>query len=452
MRSEDQNTEWKTSWRDDYLKWICGFANAQGGVLEIGRNDKGRVIGLEDAARLMEELPNKLRDLLGLVADINLLEEGGKRYLRIVVEPYPVPISYRGEYHYRSGSTKQVLKGAALDRFLLGKVGKRWDAVPVPGLAVADLDGASLARFRERAARSNRLGGDALGEDAAGLIEKLRLAEGHYLKRAAILLFHPDPERYFSGASVKIGYFATGADLRYHDEVRGDLFTQVSKTIDLLLTKYLKAAISYEGIQRVETYPVPESALREIVLNAIVHRDYAIGAPIQIRVYADRLSIWNPGELPENWSREKLLGQHASRPFNPDVANAFFRAGEIEAWGRGIQRVLDACREASAPQPRILVDAGELSVEFPFSAAYLDSVSGGGDQLAPVKTPVKTPVKILQLLVAKPEMTLAEVAETIGKSLSAVERASAKLVKEGRLRYSGPRKGGHWEVIGGADE
>ena len=111
---------------DDYLKWICGFANARGGVLEIGRNDKGKVIGLKDPERLLEELPNKLRDLLGIVADIELLKENRKPYLRITVEPYPVPISYHGEYHYRSGSTRQVLKGAALDRFLLGKMGKRW--------------------------------------------------------------------------------------------------------------------------------------------------------------------------------------------------------------------------------------------------------------------------------------------------------------------------------------
>ncbi len=79
MGSEDQHTEWKSAWRDDYLKWLCGFANAQGGVLEIGRDDSGTVVGVEDAERLMEELPNKLRDLLGIVADINLLEEEASR-------------------------------------------------------------------------------------------------------------------------------------------------------------------------------------------------------------------------------------------------------------------------------------------------------------------------------------------------------------------------------------
>ncbi len=112
---EDQNTKWEVSWHDEHLEWLCGFANTRGGVLEVGRNDEGQVVGIEDAERLLEELPNKLRDLLGIIADIELLEEGGRSYLRIVIEPYPVPISYRGEYHYRSGATKQVLRGAALD-------------------------------------------------------------------------------------------------------------------------------------------------------------------------------------------------------------------------------------------------------------------------------------------------------------------------------------------------
>lgn len=176
------------------------------------------------------------------------------------------------------------------------------------------------------------------------------------LKRAAVLLFHPDPERFVTGASVKVGYFASETDLRYQDEIVGDLFTQVGKTMELLLTKYLKAVISYEGIQRIESFPMPEPALREALLSAIVHRDYAVAAPIQTRVYADRLSIWNPGELPEGWSEARLLGPHASHPFNPGVANTFFRAGEIEAWGRGIERVFEACHRAGTPEPRIRVE------------------------------------------------------------------------------------------------
>ena len=121
---EHQAIEWKESWRDEYLKWICGFANAQGGTLVIGKNDRGEPVGLKDAAKLLEDLPNKVRDILGILVDVNLRTERGIELLEIVVAPYPYPISYKGEYHYRTGSTKQELKGAALDRFLLQKQGK----------------------------------------------------------------------------------------------------------------------------------------------------------------------------------------------------------------------------------------------------------------------------------------------------------------------------------------
>lgn len=120
---EKQNIEFKESWRDEYLKWLCGFANAQGGTLYIGVNDKADVVGIENARKLLEDIPNKVRDALGIMVDVNLLEADGKNYLQIQVEPYKNPVSYKGEFHYRSGSTKQELKGNALTTFLLKKMG-----------------------------------------------------------------------------------------------------------------------------------------------------------------------------------------------------------------------------------------------------------------------------------------------------------------------------------------
>ena len=131
-RIESQHTEWKESWRDDHLRWVCGFANAEGGSLEIGRNDSGVIVGLANAPKLLEDLPNKIRDLLGILVAVNLHHTDGKAWLVIEVDPYPNPISYRGHYYMRSGSTLQELKGTSLDRFLLRKQGRTWDGVPVP--------------------------------------------------------------------------------------------------------------------------------------------------------------------------------------------------------------------------------------------------------------------------------------------------------------------------------
>lgn len=436
---ESQKIEWKENWRDEYLRWICGFANAEGGVLVIGRDSRGKAVGVPNAARLLEEIPNKARDILGIMVDVNLREASGKEMIEIVVEPYPYPVSYRGVYHYRSGGTKQELKGTALDRFLLRKQGRHWDGVPVPRVAVRELSKPAVAEFRKMARQSRRLDAAVLRESVPGLIERLHLQDGKHLKRAALLLFYSDPERFVTGAFVKIGFFRTDADLLYHDEIHGDLFTQVEKTMDLLLTKYLKAGISYRGLQRIETLPVPEPALREAVLNAVIHKDYASGAPIQISVYHDKLLIWNPGELPPDWTIQKLLGKHASRPFNPDVANAFFRAGMIESWGRGIERIFAACRQAGAPVPEMRCEPSGLWVEFAYllpSSSVKSSVKSSG----------KTPDRILDLIRATPAIAIPQIAESLGLTSRAIEKQVRKLKTQGRLRRIGPDKGGRWRV------
>ena len=200
LLGESRNLEWKSSWRDEYLKWICGFANAHGGVLVIGKNDRGEIVGVRDPLRLLEEIPNKVLSLLGIVVDVGIKSEADGDSIEIRVDPCPNPISYRGEYHYRSGSTKQVLRGAALNQFLLRKHGRNWDDAPMPGVGLADLDSRALDEFRRRGVSSGRLLPDAVDGSNGDLMEMLRLREGQYLRRAAVLLFHPDPARFFAGA------------------------------------------------------------------------------------------------------------------------------------------------------------------------------------------------------------------------------------------------------------
>ena len=221
--SETHNIERKRSWRDEHLKWICGFANAQGGALEIGKNDQGEVVGVKGVVRLLEEIPGKVQSLLGIVVDVNLKSESRREYLEIVIKPYSHPISYKGEFHFYSGGTMQVLRGAALSRFLLARYGRTWDDIPLPGVGLKDLDGHLVDAFRRRAVGSGRLSGEVLGEPVESLVENLSLRDGKHLKRAAALLFHPSPGRLLPDAYVKIGYFRS-SELLFQDEIKGDLF------------------------------------------------------------------------------------------------------------------------------------------------------------------------------------------------------------------------------------
>ena len=218
--------------------------------------------------------------------------------------------------------------------------------------------------FRKKGVKSKRLDEDVLTDTNELLLENLQLSENNYLKRAAVLLFHSKPEKFVTGAYIKIGFFRTHSDLLFHDVINGNLFEQVEKTMDLLLTKYGKALISYQGLSRVETYEYPEDALREALLNAVAHKDYTGPYPIQISVYPDKIMIWNYGKLPDNWTVEDLLNKHSSQPHNPDIATAFFRSGYVESWGRGIDKMKSLCLEAKIPAPQISCDENDFWTVF----------------------------------------------------------------------------------------
>ena len=361
---ETQNIEYKSSWRDEYLKWICGFANAQGGTLFIGKDDNGNIAGVKNAEKLLEDLPNKIISILGIVCEVNLHETEEGNYIEIAVESQPTPVNYKGEYHFRSGSTKQELKGVALDKFLLQKYGKKWDGVPIPNVSVSELKAETFEFFKEKGIDSKRLDEKSRKDTPEQLLDNLKLIDNGYLKRAALLLFHPDPEKFVTGAYIKIGFFRSESDLQFQDDIHGNLFEQIEKTMELLLTKYTRALVSYKGLSRIETYEYPEEALREALLNAVAHKEYAGCTPVQIRVYGDRIRIWNEGQLPENWTVKNLLKEHSSRPYNPDIANAFFRCGYVESWGRGIEKITEQCAKAGLPIPLINNEGSDFWVTF----------------------------------------------------------------------------------------
>lgn len=418
-QQESQSIEWKWSWQDEFLKWLCGYANVDGGTLCIGVNDDGYVVGLEDSRALLEKLPNKITDKLGVLASVrrftakqgtNLrygeeipeqiagklvnqyscgsirlsdvdendsryrtllhLEEktpvwvdadGMMEYIEITVPQYPFAISCDGKYYKRSGSTLHELNGFELQSFLLEKAGMTWDAVPLPKLKVSDLSKDALAAFREKAVRKGRMTAAQAAVPDEVLLNDLNLMEDGKLTRAAALMFHPDPEKFATSAYIKIGYFApAGAygqnkvnDIIYDDTVHGPLMTQVDEAIDLIYTKYLKALISYDGLQRIETYLWPREGFREILLNAVNHKAYETGIPIQIKVYEDKIIIWNDGQWPKKIDVDKIYEQHPSIPHNPRMANVFYRSGEIESWGSGFEKIKLECDQSQAPYPMI---------------------------------------------------------------------------------------------------
>lgn len=364
MQNESQNIEYKESWRDEYLKWICGFANAQGGRIYIGVNDDKQVVGVDDAKRLMEDIPNKIVMSMGIKADVNLRSQGSDNCIEIIVPASNIPISFKGKYYYRFGSTMQELTGLALQDFIMQKMGRSWDDVPVESATIDDIDRKAIDYFIMKSVDAGRMNPDIKHDSTEKILDGLHLINNRtgLLKAAAILLFGKDPLRFFTCVRFRIGRFgASESDLITQDEVEGNILQMADRVMALLRSKYLTAPIHYEGLQRKEVLEIPEDALRELLYNAIVHKLYQ-GVDIQMKVYDDRLSLWNEGELPQGYTVETLLGEHSSHPRNKNIASVFYLAGFIESWGRGFDKVRRGFSLANLPMPVIESRFGGLLV------------------------------------------------------------------------------------------
>jgi ATP-dependent DNA helicase RecG len=147
------------------------------------------------------------------------------------------------------------------------------------------------------------------------------------------------------------------------------------KAEDLVYLKYFKGIISYEGLQRIENYPIPRQAFREAVLNAIIHRDYSTGNPIHIHIYPDKVLIYNDGKLPANWTVEDLFAAHTSKPYNPLIAGAFFRSGQIEACGRGVQKIAEACKLWGKAEPFYRIRTNEIMIGFETDVSIAENIA-----------------------------------------------------------------------------
>ncbi|MBM4145785.1 MAG: transcriptional regulator [Nitrospira sp.] len=359
---ESQNVEFKSNWRDEYLKVISAFANTEGGVLILGVDDNGMPSGLKDIKKLLEDMPNIIRNKLGIIPSVSIEKRKNKDVLCIQTSPSAVPISYDGRFYIKSGSTVQELKGQELANFIMRKMGKTWDEYIEERITLDDLDIETVKEFKRKAA--DRIPSVVAEDDTETLLKKLNLLENGELKRAAVLLFGKSPQKFYPQAVVKIGKFLSESEILTTDIIKGNLFEQMEDTLEILRSKYLISEISFEGIHRRDILEYPYEALREGIINALIHRDYLGTSHIQVRVYPDKLLIMNEGKLPPEIPVETLKTKHLSRPRNTLLAEVFYYAGFIEAWGSGTIKIVDNCVKQGLPEPDFHEEHGVMTVDF----------------------------------------------------------------------------------------
>jgi len=437
LKIESQNIEFKSSWRDEHFKVISSFANADGGNLIIGVDDNGNPVGIKNSKKLLVDIPNKVRNKLGIIPSVNIEKRRNKEVVKVVIKPSSVPISYDGKYYIRSGSTTQELKGKELADFLLKKFGKTWDEVVEEKAEFDDLNRETIVKFKILAV--DRIPSITEEKDWKTVLEKLNVVEDSNLKRAAILLFGNNPQRFYIQSCVKIGKFLTETEIQSTDVIKGNLFEQLENALEILRLKYLLSKIKYEGIHRRDILEYPYEALREAIINALIHRDYLGTSHIQIRVYDDKLIIMNEGKLPPEVPVEKLKTNHLSKPRNTLLAEIFYFAGFIESWGRGTIKIVDNCLKHSLPEPDFIEEYGVMKVVFykdKFTEDYLRKMGLNDRQ-----------IKAVMYVKEKRKITNKEYHEINNCSRNTATNDLRILVEKDVLKESGKKGAGAYYVI-----
>ena len=362
---EGQTLEFKRQWTDRALEDLAAFANTDGGTLLLGIRDDGEIVGARADDRELQRMANLIAAHLGITPSIRVLEMQRLPVVEIRSEPAPGLVPYNGRYLRRVGTTNRDFSPNELARHILTRSGRSWDSLPSEW-TLEEIDPEALRRFA-RLARARLPYFDPSHPEQS--LRNLNLLEGERLKNAGVLLFGKRPQRLFPQAQVRIGLFRGTEILDSHD-FTGTLWDQLDGAM-ARFRQVLKVRFdiqveepSLEGLQRKEVWEYPLEALREAVVNALIHRDYTYPADIQIRLEEDRLEVWSPGELPPPLTPEALYGPHSSVLRNPLIAQAFYFAGVIERWGTGTTRIIRLCREQGLPEPDFANWQGGFRVTF----------------------------------------------------------------------------------------
>lgn len=425
--------------QDAWLETLCAFANGRGGSLLVEVPETRR---RKTPLETLEWLPVRIYEELGITCEVNLVMDGGRMGIEVTVLPSAMPVSLEGRFFQRRGGETALLTGVDLVRFLRGRDSEEeapWERRPASACCLEDLDPDAL-RMLLRAADVRASSAEDARPNAKNARETMRrlaalgLADeaSGFFDNACVLLAHPSPDKLVEGAFTVIGFFeGTLREERtpaHRYEAHGSLMAQVEQAM---------AEVLRQASMGRHPSLLPPEALREALLNALVHKDYEAGAPIQVSVYPDRVTITNVGRPPETWTTETLLSPHSARPGNPVVAATLAAAGLVGSWGRGVALMADACAKAGLPAPLFTLEADETTVTLPLCPAE----SSSDLRLSRVDRAV------LDLLRTLDHPTAADLARSLAVSDSTVRRALRRLTQLQLIERRGSTKTGFWIVL-----
>ena len=450
MESGESGTvEFKASFGNECIQTLSAFANGSGGTVLVGIGDAGDVRGVAVNAETLQNWVNTIKQSTSpsIIPDVSTVTLDDKTVVLLQVDKFPVkPVACRDRYFRRVANSNHRLSLTEIANLHLQSLQLSWDSYPDVQACLESLDDGKVEAFIDRVRSGGRF---AIGGENLDILHKLGYLKEGIPSHAAVLLFGKDDPPY----SLHIGRFKTASMIIDDRMIRGTLFDVVDAAMKFIMSHIKVAFEIADEIQRREIpeYPIP--ALRELLLNAVVHRDYTSPTDIQIKIFDDHITFFNPGRLFGGLTIEKLATDtYQSSTRNKLIAEAFYLTRDIEKYGSGFVRI----REEIAAYSTMQFQYEESGDGFIASLAYTNqkttqkmSEEKGGEGLSEgLNEGLNEGLKLLLATIReKPGVQAKELGIMLARPIKTIERQVKTLTDSHRIERRGSRKtGGYWEI------
>lgn len=434
---------------------IVAFSNTKGGVISLGVSDDGKVVGQKLSNKLKAEINDLARKCEPPIT-IKKISQVDKVVVIEIDEGDEKPYSCSEGYFRRLDATTQKMEQREVRTLFRETDTVSFEDLSYKGLGLNDISLKKVKSFLHEANTSFKVNKTNLPP----FLTSLGVYEKGKIKNAGALMFASKVGKFLPHAESILGAFKGTDKMNIYDrhDVKDDLLTQFNEAVNFL-KKHLNVRSEIRFVNRFDIYELPLDALREAVVNAIVHRDYAVkGTSIYVRIYDNRVEIENPGGLPEGITKRDFGKSSVRR--NPIIADLFHRMGKVERMGSGIDRMRDLMREAGLKEPVFAMDTFFRVIFYRdphFSLKAEGGVEKGGrrvggevGKIVGEKVGVRitnNQAKIMEAMQKDPYISANKLSEVVGISQRKIESNIAKLKEKGLIKRIGPAKGGQWEIL-----
>jgi len=437
-QGESKQTEFKENFSKFVIETIVAFANTKGGSIFIGVTDKKRIKGIETNSETLQNWNNqiKLSTEPSVFPDIELIETGNKTIAYIKVNEFPVkPISVKGKSFKRIKNSNHQMNLTEISDEHLKTINGSWDFYIDPNNTLKNISIEKVKKFILKIEQNKQL---KINQTPFDFLSKLKILRDNKLTFGAYLLFVKDDCLI---SDIQVGRFKSEITIIDSLSIDKDLFTEVDEIIAFIRKHLMVEFIITGEPQHEERFDYPLDAIREIVVNMIVHRDYRDSSGSIIKIYDTKIEFFNPGKLFGGITIKDLLSDnYTSQTRNKLIAKAFKETGIIERYGTGIKRILDICKNYGVVPPIFEEVFNGFKVTL-----FKEKLNVPDD--VPDNVPDERLNKIIEIIKNNNKILLQEIANQLDVSRRTIRRDIEKLKKQNRIKRIGSEKGGHWEII-----